>query len=217
MASVKSQRKEVLHIYRVWLCSLKDSIFTGFRLCWCVHLISTLKMSQGDLKFISSSEEVLLHQSTVMIWPTVILCFLFCFHLTPLWKQLFSVAFLILTMLCYICSECELKQALMCCGTLFLTYMVECYMLWASPLFEEQWGTEPEASWNGVDAHEFKVDENHPRCWLFYVSQHGWLSKCYAWAQTGDGSQLRSDSACLLSAHRECVQISQRSVLTKIT
>lgn len=42
------------------------------------------------------------------------------FHLTPLWKQLslsfffFLVAFLILTMLHCICSECELKQALMC-------------------------------------------------------------------------------------------------------
>ena len=48
-------------------------------------------------------------------------------------------------------SECELKQALMCCGTLFLSYMVEYYTLRASWLFEEQWGTEPEsaAKWGG--------------------------------------------------------------------
>lgn len=112
-----------------------------------------------DLKLICSSEEdMLLHQSTVMIWPTVFLSFLFCFHLTPLWKQLFLVAFLILTMLHCIRSECELKQALMCCGTLFLSYMVECYMLWAPSLFEEQWGIEPESDWHEVDAHEFKVD-----------------------------------------------------------
>lgn len=201
VASVKSQRKRVSagHFY-IFIRS--DCVVSETHTLMCPFNLNPEDIT-GDFKLVCSSEEdMLLHQSTVMIWPTVTLCFL-SFHLTPLWKQLFLVAFLILTMLHCIRSECELKQALMCCGTLFLSYVVECYTLWASSLFKERWGAEPQVRGNEVDAREFKVDESKPSLLIILRHhQHGRMSKYYAWARAVNGCHFRSDSACFLSIHR---------------
>lgn len=130
------QQRFLTYIYIVWSWSLKDT-------CWWFTHFNPEDFS-GDVKLVRSSrKDMLLHQTAVM-WR-VMLCFLFCFHLNPLWKELLLVAFFLLTMLHCICCECELKQALMCSGTLFLSYMAEHYTLWASSPFEEQGGAEPEA------------------------------------------------------------------------
>ena len=121
------------------------------------------------------------------------------FHLTPLWKPLFLVTIITLTMLHCVCGECELKQALMCNGTLFLSYKAERYMLRASLMFEERCGTVPDVEWNEMDANEFRVDKKKPS--LLIVLRHpnmANLSKLYAWAPAVNGRPVQNRQ-CMLS------------------
>lgn len=107
--------------------------------------------------------------------------------------------------------------------------------MWAQAGFDVLWNTIPELHGRVLHAVStlavWRAMRHRTRIWLtwsgcswvqsgqfdyFTAFQHGRLSKYYAWAQLGNESQIRSDSACLLSAHRECVQTSQRSVLTTL-
>lgn len=123
------------------------------------------------------------------------------FHLTPLWKRLFLVAFLILTMLHCVLSECELKQAF---DVLWNTISDLHGRRWDAVSLLTVWRakTKTTVKWGGCSWVQSGQEQPSP---LIILRRHGRTSKYYAWARAVNGRQFRRDSACFPLIHRVLV------------
>lgn len=123
------------------------------------------------------------------------------FNLTPLWKRLFLVAFLILTMLHCVGSECELKQAFdVRWNTISDLHgrrrdALSLLTVWRAK-------TKSAVKWDGCSWVQSGQEQPSP---LIILRWHGRTSKYYAWARAVNGRQFRRDSACFPLIHRMLV------------